>query len=243
MPLTADLTNGKKQGNTPYGTLTTISESPVRFGLLYVGTDDGNIHVSKDGGYTFTMITKGLPANLWVSRVTASQYKEGRVYATLNGYRFDDFTPYLFVSEDYGNSWKQIGTDLPAEPLNVVKEDAKKEDILYVGSDNGLYTTFDRGKTFMSMSHNLPRVPVHDLTIQQRENDLVVGTHGRSIYITSLDSVHKAYNKMQHSLHMKASLRTFDPKQMNEGELAVDCPPAKAPKKKKKMAVVVVKED
>lgn len=202
--LTKDLTNGKKQGNTPYGTITTISESPLKFGLLYIGTDDGNIQVSKDGGYTFTLINvnkslKKIPANLWVSRVTASQYKEGRVFATLNGYRFDDFTPYLFISEDYGASWNQIGTDLPAEPLNVIKEDTRKENIIYIGSDNGLYTSFNLGKTFMSMSNHLPRVPIHDLSIQQRENELVIGTHGRSIYITSLDAVHKIYEGIQNT--------------------------------------------
>jgi len=243
--VTADLTNGKKQGNTPYGTITTISESPIKFGLLYVGTDDGNIQVSKDGGYTFSLINVGIslpkvPNNLWVSRVTASQYKEGRVFATLNGYRFDDFTPYLFVSEDYGTTWKQIGTDLPAEPLNVVKEDPKKENIIYIGSDNGLYTSFDLGKSFMSMGLNLPRVPIHDVAIQQRDNELVLGTHGRSIYITSLDSVQKVYDKQQKMLQMKASLKTFDPKQMNEGDIAIDCPPAKAPKRKKKMIAIDV---
>ena len=241
--LTADLTNGKKQGNTPYGTITAICESPIKFGLLYVGTDDGNIQISKDGGYTFSLINVSLslpkiPNSLWVSRITASQYKEGRVYATLNGYRFDDFTPYLFISEDYGTTWKQIGNDLPAEPLNVVKEDPKKENIIYTGSDNGLYASFDLGKSFMSMSLNLPRVPIHDIAIQQRDNELVLGTHGRSIYITALDSVQKVYDKQQKLLQMKAALKTFDPKQMNEGDLATDCPPAKAPRRKKKMIFV-----
>ena len=177
---------------------------------------------------------------MWVSRETASQYKEGRVFATLNGYRFDDFTPYLFVSEDYGTTWKQIGTDLPAEPLNVVREDPKKENIIYAGSDNGLYTSFDLGKSFMSMSLHLPRVPIHDIAIQKRDNELVLGTHGRSIYITSLDSVQKIYDKQQKMLQMKASLKTFDPKQMNEGDIAIDCPPAKAPRRKNKMVPVKV---
>ena len=169
LPLSNDLTNGKKAGKIPYGTITAISESPLKFGMLYVGTDDGNIQISKDGGYTWTSVNKGLPANLWVSRVTASQHKEGRVYATLNGYRYDNFTPWLYISEDYGGTWKQIGTDLPAEPLNVVKEDPRKENIIYAGSDNGLYASFDMGKSFMSMGHQLPRVPIHDLVIQERE--------------------------------------------------------------------------
>ncbi len=236
--LSGDLTNGKKTGKIPYGTITAISESPLKFGLIYIGTDDGNIQVSEDGGYRWALVTKGLPSNLWVSRVIASQYKEGRVYATLNGYRYDNFTPYLFVSEDYGSSWKKIGTDLPAEPLNVIREDSKKENLLYVGSDNGLYASFDMGKTFMDMGNHLPRVPIHDLVIQARENELVVGTHGRSIYITKLDSVYKVYDKLQHSLQMKALLKTFDPIQMNERDAAVDCPPAKITKKKKAMGKV-----
>lgn len=194
-----DLTGGKKEGKIPYGTLTTLSESPLRMGLLYTGSDDGYIYVTKDGGYTWTNISQNLPKNaqgLWVSRVAASSHKEGRVYITLNGYRFDNFMPYLFVSNDYGATWTALGSNLPPEPLNVVKEDPKREDIVYVGSDNGLYASFTMGKSFMNMGHNLPRVPVHDLAVQARENDLVVGTHGRSIFIANLDAVQKLYDKM-----------------------------------------------
>jgi hypothetical protein len=107
--------------------------------------------------------------------------------------------------------------ELPAEPLNVIKEDPKYENILYVGSDNGLYASFDMGKTFSTVG-NLPRVPVHDITVQVRDNELVVGTHGRSIYITQLDTLHKYMTKMIKSQQMKAALRTFDPKQMQEGK-------------------------
>ena len=195
--LSGDLTNGGHDGDIPFGTSTTIAESPIKFGLIYLGTDDGNIQVTKDGGYTWTKVSTGLPKTLqglYISRVLPSMYKEGRVYACLNGYRNDNFTAWLFVSEDYGNSWTPIGTDLPAEPLNVVKEDPKKENIIYVGSDNGLYASFDMGKTFMTMGGNLPRVPVHDIAIQQRENEILIGTHGRSIYVTKLDAVQKAYD-------------------------------------------------
>jgi photosystem II stability/assembly factor-like uncharacterized protein len=197
--LTQDLTKGGKEGDVPYGTLTTISESPLRFGLIYSGTDDGNIHVTKDAGATWSLISSGnkkgasLPQGLWVSRVTASPHKEGRVYATLNGYRFDDFTPYLYESEDYGATWTKIGRDLPIEPVNVVKEDPKNENILYIGTDGGLYVSFDRGQSFMMWNAGLPKsVPVHDIAIQTRENEIVLGTHGRSIYIAKLDDVQKA---------------------------------------------------
>lgn len=197
--LTGDLTKGGREGDVPYGTLTTISESPLRFGLIYTGTDDGNIHVTKDAGATWTSITEpkkkgfNLPQNLWVSRVAASKFKEPRVYASLNGYRSDDFTPYLYVSDDYGTTWTQIGKDLPAEPVNVVKEDPKNENIIYVGTDGGLYVSFDRGQSFMMWNAGLPKsIPIHDIAIQERENEIVLGTHGRSIYIAKLDDIQKA---------------------------------------------------
>lgn len=203
--LTSDLTNGKVPGNVPYGTLTTLTESPLRFGLLYAGTDDGNIQLSKDGGYSWTKVNvmipsappkKGkavfntVPNGLWVSRVITSQYKESRVYATLNGYRSDNFAPYLYMSDDYGATWKQLGMDLPAEPLNVVREDPKDENILYVGSDGGLYVSYDMGNSFMMWNGGLPKsVPIHDIAIQQRENDIILGTHGRSLYVSKLTDV------------------------------------------------------
>lgn len=196
--MSGDISKGDRGGNVPYGTITTISESPLRFGLLYIGTDDGNIQVSKDGGYSWTLVnntnskkTKSiLPQNLWVSRLTASQYAEGRVYLSLNGYRNDDFLPYLYVSEDYGTTWLPIGKDLPAEPINVVKEDPKNENILYVGTDGGLYVSFDRGQHFMWWNGGLPKsIPVHDIAIQTRENEIVLGTHGRSLYIAKLNDV------------------------------------------------------
>jgi photosystem II stability/assembly factor-like uncharacterized protein len=205
--ISGDLSNGKRDGNVPYGTLTAIAESPTRFGLLYVGTDDGNIYVSKEGGYDWQRINVNVaplktnrksvvvspdnpPAGLWVSRLTPSQYKEGRVYAALSGYRSDHFLPYLYVSDDYGASWRQIGKDLPFEPLNVVREDPKSDSILYVGTDGGLYVSFDQGNSFMAWNGGLPKsVPVHDIAIQTRENEIVLGTHGRSIYIAKLDDI------------------------------------------------------
>lgn len=204
--MTSDLTKGGIVGNVPYGTLTTISESPTRFGLIYTGTDDGNIHVTRDGGYTWEQLnqvensnakekttgTKLKTNSLWVSRVLASRHKEGRVYVTLNGYRFDHFNPYLYVSDDYGKSWKQLGKDLPMEPVNVVREDPKNENILYVGTDGGLYVSLDGGNSFMMWNAGLPlSVPVHDIAIQERENEIVLGTHGRSIYVAKLEEAQR----------------------------------------------------
>jgi hypothetical protein len=188
--LSNDLTNGKKTGDVPFGSLTCIAESPLKFGLLYVGTDDGNVHLSKDGGYTWTKISAGLPQGLWVSHITASQHKEGRLLLTMNGYRNDHFLPYLFKSEDNGTTWEKIGLDLPFEPLNVVREDPKYDSVLYVGSDGGLYVSLNQGLGFMAWKTGLPSsIPVHDLAIQARENEIVVGTHGRSLFIGSLDPV------------------------------------------------------
>jgi photosystem II stability/assembly factor-like uncharacterized protein len=194
--ISPDLSKGSRDGDVPFGTITAISESPLRFGLLYAGTDDGNVHVTKDNGATWTDISKKLPQNLYVTRLTASAYKEGRVYATLNGYRFDNFMPYLYMSEDYGNTWKQLGTDLPEEPINVIKEDNKNENIIYVGTDGGLYVSGDMGNSFMMWNKGLPKsIPVHDIAIQNRENEIAIGTHGRSLYIAKLDDVQKIAQK------------------------------------------------
>ena len=180
--LSGDLTKGGKKGNVPYGTLTTIDESPISFGLIYVGTDDGLIKVSQDGGNNWTDISAGLPQGQWVSRVTASAHKKSRVYASLNGYRWDQFDAMVYVSEDHGKTWTRIGEDLPSEPVNVIKEDPVNEDLLYVGTDHGVYISLDRGQSFMLLDKKLPRVAVHDLVIQEKAKDLVIGTHGRSIY-------------------------------------------------------------
>ena len=186
-----DLTKGGQKGDVPYGTLATIHESDLKFGLVYVGSDDGYIHVTKDGGNNWERISDKLPQDMWISRVQASQHDEGTVYASLNGYRWDDFGAYLYISTDYGANWTQIGTDLPAEPINVVREDPKNPNLLYVGTDHGLYVSLDKGQTFMGMNNNLPAVAVHDLVIHPRDNDIVVGTHGRSIYIANVEHLQK----------------------------------------------------
>lgn len=184
--MSGDLTKGGKKGDVAYGTLTTISESPKRFGLIYVGSDDGLIHVSKDAGHTWEKISDALPPHYWVSRVQASAHQEGRVYAALNGYRWDDFSAMIYVSEDYGKTWTSIYQSLPKEPVNVIKEDPENENILYVGTDHGLYASLDRGQSFMAFQGGLPAVAVHDLFVHPRDHDLIVGTHGRSIYVADI---------------------------------------------------------
>ena len=195
-----DLTKGGKKGNVPFGTLTSISESPFQFGLLYVGSDDGLVHVSKNGGENWINISQNLPQNLWISRVIASQHKKERVYVTLNGYRNDDFAPYIFMSEDFGDTWKNINGDLPDSPVNVIKEDIVDERILYVGNDIGAYLSFNGGDTWELLENKMPKVAVHDLVIQNEAKDLVIGTHGRSIYKTNLKAIQEYKNVMNKDL-------------------------------------------
>ncbi|MEM0932109.1 MAG: glycosyl hydrolase [Bacteroidota bacterium] len=186
-----DLTQGGKKGNVAYGTLTTISESPFKFGLLYVGSDDGLVHVSKNGGGSWENISSGFPKNLWVSEIAASQHKKSRVYLTLNGYRWDDFTSYIYVSEDYGKSWKSISANIPTSPVNALVEDSENENLIFVGTDNGLYVSFNKGESWELMQNGMPNVAVHDLVIQSKAKHLLIGTHGRSIYKTDISSLQK----------------------------------------------------
>ena len=187
-----DLTTGGKKGNVAYGTLTTISESPFQFGLLYVGSDDGYVHLSKNGGGSWERVSNSFPKELWVSRVIASKHKKERVYVTLNGYRSDDFTVYIYVSNDYGKNWENISNNIPTSPVNVIREDSENPNLLYVGTDNGAYASFNQGKEWSPFQKGLPNVAIHDLVIQPTAKHLILGTHGRSLYkatITSLQSM------------------------------------------------------
>ena len=194
--ISEDLTTGGKKGNVPYGTLATISESPFQFGMIYTGSDDGLIHLTKDGGNTWTKISDNLPQDLWVSRVIASQHEKNRVYATLNGYRSDDFKPYVYVSEDMGNNWKLLTNGLPDYSINVIKEDPTDENILYLGTDNEVFVSFDKGSNWKVFSNGIPKVAVHDLVIKEREKDLIVGTHGRSLYKANIAPLQQ-YNQVK----------------------------------------------
>jgi hypothetical protein len=123
-----------------------------------------------------------LPNDLWVSEVAASKHKKERVYATLNGYRWDDFTPYVFMSENFGQTWKNITGNIPASPVNALVEDPNNENLLFVGTDNGLYASIDQGTSWELFQNGMPNVAVHDLVIQPEAKHLLIGTHGRSIY-------------------------------------------------------------
>ncbi len=207
-----DLTKGGRKGDVPFGTISTLDESPLRFGYLYVGTDDGLVHVSRDGGYSWTEITEGLPQGKWVTRVQASKHALDRVYVSLNNYRNDDFTPYLFMSEDGGETWKSISNGLPSGAINDVLEDKIQEDLIYVGTDMGMFYSYDRGASWSKLG-DLPLVPVHDLVIQEREQDLVVGTHGRSIFIGDISHLRTLPDSVG-----KKSLFAYQPKEIRWDE-------------------------
>ena len=173
----------------PFGTITVIDESIFNFGHLAVGSDDGRIHLTEDSGANWRCISNDLPQDLWVSRLQFSTHNPSTIYATLNGYRWDDFTPHVYVSDDYGTTWRDISANLPNAPVNVVREDPISKQLLYVGTDNGLYVSIDRGASWHLFDQDIPRVAIHDLFIQKEENDLLVGTHGRSIYLLELEAV------------------------------------------------------
>lgn len=184
-----DLTNGPKKGDVPYGAITSISESPLVFGRLWVGTDDGNVWLSPDGGYQWQKVSRQLPKGLWVSRIQASPHHPDRVWLALNNYRNDDLAAYVYRSDDAGRHWRRISGNLPAEPVNVIREDPHQPDLVYVGTDKGAYVSDTGGESWHMLGTNLPTVPVHDLVVQARDRDLVAGTHGRSAWVLDVAPV------------------------------------------------------
>ena len=182
-PISPDLSRSPMRGDVAFATLTSISESPLEFGMLWAGTDDGYVHFTDDGGREWRDVSGSLPRDRWVTRVEASRHERERAYVSLNGYRDDDLTTYLYVTEDSGATWTSLAAGLPAEPINVVREDPVNPDVLYVGTDRGAYTSLDRGATWQALPAGMPNVPVHDLVVHPRERELVAGTHGRSVFI------------------------------------------------------------
>lgn len=170
-----------------FGDITTISESSLKQGLLYVGTDDGNLQVSQDGGKTWKNVIShvpGVPKYTYVTRVVASGFEEGTAYATFDGHRNDDFKPYVYMTKDYGASWKNISSNLSlGSTVNVIREHPRNPLLLFVGTERGAYFTIDQGKRWIPFRSKFPIVPVDDIAIHPGENDLIFGTHGRSIWI------------------------------------------------------------
>lgn len=173
-----------------YATITTLSESPVTPGVLWAGTDDGKVQMTRDGGATWldrtsSLAAAGAPADLWVSRVFASPHDEATAFVTKTGFRADDFRPLLFKTTDRGATWTAIVRGLPPSPLNVVWQDRVNPSLLFAGSDVGVHVSIDGGGSWVRMP-GVPTVPVHDLLVHPREQDLVVGTYGRGVFVTDV---------------------------------------------------------
>ena len=186
VPVTED-TLSRHDGISSFGQIVTIAVSSLEEGVIYVGADDGNLQRSRDGGQTWDDLTgnlPGVPDQTYVTRLIASAHAASRVYVTLDGHRNDDYATYAFVSDDYGDSFQSIAGTLPPEAaLNVIREHHDNENFLVTGGEFGVYVTLDRGANWHRIRGQIPTVPVDDLAIHPRENDLILGTHGRSIWI------------------------------------------------------------
>ncbi len=192
--ISPDLTSPlpSEMGDIPYHTIFAISESPFKFGLIYVGTDDGNVWLTRDGGKKWDSLNAGLPFQKWVSRLVASAHDRSTVYMAQNGKRDDDFAPYVWKSTDYGKTWIDIAKGIPLGPVNVIREDPVDPKILYVGTDGGVFVTTDQGATWQTLGAGLPMVYVHDLIIHPRDNIIVVATHGRGMWALDANSINNA---------------------------------------------------
>ena len=181
-------------GAETFATITSLNESPVRQGVLYAGTDDGNLWISEDGGTSWIELTdrtSGLvPDGTYVSRIEPSKHVADRFYVTFDNHRRGDFTPYVLVSDDGGDSFRSIASNLPTgkpDFAHVIREDHVNPDLLFVGTDVGVYVTVDRGASWQKFMEGFPTVPVHDLQIHPRDSELIAGTHGRSIWVVDIE--------------------------------------------------------
>jgi photosystem II stability/assembly factor-like uncharacterized protein len=180
----------RHDGQTSFSTLTTIGESPLDAKLLYTGSDDGQVQMTKDGGQKWTNLTgqiAGLPAGTYVSSLTPSRHLAGRVYATFDGHYHDDYAAYVYVSDDFGQTWRSITSGLPATSVHRLREHPRNAGLLFLGHERGIHVSIDGGASWVSLNLNMPNVPVDDILIHPRDNDLIVGTHGRSIWV--LDNI------------------------------------------------------
>ena len=178
-------------GNIQFCTITTVAESALQRGIIWAGTDDGRVHVTRDGGGTWTDVTKrleaaGAPAGYWVTRVVPSRHRASTTFVTVTGFHRDDFRPLVFRTDDYGETWRSLTANLTQASANVIAEDPRNASLLFLGTDHGLFVSIDGGARWVRMRANMPNVPVRDLLIHPRENDLVVGTHGRGIFVTDI---------------------------------------------------------
>jgi photosystem II stability/assembly factor-like uncharacterized protein len=178
-------------GNIQYATITSIDESPIVGGVIWAGTDDGNVQVTRNGGRAWTNVTDKITGHpgYWVSRVIASHHDAGTAYVTATGLRHDDFKPFAWKTTDYGATWTSVVGNLPNQAINVIREDRRNPNLLFIGTDFGVYASLDGGKAWQPMKNGITTNPVHDLLIHPREQELIVGTHGRGIYIADISGL------------------------------------------------------
>ena len=207
--ITPDIT-----GAETYGTIVSLAESPLRRGLLYAGTDDGNVWLSPDDGRTWTDLTpkfRGLVHDTsYVSRIEPSPHEANRFYVTFDNHRMGDFRPYIFITEDGGQSFRSISGNLPAggpDFVHVVREDLVNPNLLFAGTDVGAYVSLDRGRSWQRFMTGMPTVPVHDLKIHPRDRELIAATHGRSFMIADIAPL----QQFTHHL-LAANAHVFEPR-------------------------------
>jgi photosystem II stability/assembly factor-like uncharacterized protein len=167
-------------------TILTIAESPVQKDVIWCGTDDGNVQLTRDGGKNWTNLKAsipGLPTAGWVSKIHASEHDAGTAFVTVDQHRMDDYKPYSFMTTDFGKTWTKISTGLPEDWCYVVRQDPVNPNLLFAGMEHGIFTSWDKGKSWTKINNNMPPVSVRDLRIHKRDHDLVAATHGRGIWI------------------------------------------------------------
>jgi photosystem II stability/assembly factor-like uncharacterized protein len=182
----SDVTIAKNDGIVAWPTIVSFAESAKRAGILYAGTDDGNVQISRDTGRSWTNITDritGLPKGIWISAVVPSRFDEGTVYVTADGHRQNDFETYIFVSHDFGQTWQSASANLRGESIKTLTEDQRNPDVLYVGAETGLFVSIDRAKNWSRIKANLPTVRIDEIVLHPRDNAMILATHGRAIWI------------------------------------------------------------
>ncbi|MFT5500725.1 MAG: photosystem II stability/assembly factor-like uncharacterized protein [Woeseiaceae bacterium] len=184
----ADASRFDGVGAVRFGTITSIDQSAIDENILWVGTDDGNVQLSQDGGRNWQLLNEHIPefSNDWVTRVIASRHDAATAYVTASGFHRDDFRPLVYRTTDFGRSWALIVNGIADESVNVLREDYNNPGLLFLGTDKAVYASIDSGKAWHKMNNGIPTIAVHDLVIHPRDNELVVGTHGRGVYITDV---------------------------------------------------------
>ena len=233
-----DAQMSRNDGQSSYGNLTAIAESPLDAAVLYTGSDDGRLQVTRDGGANWMDVTgnvPGLPSHTYVTRIVASRAAAGDVYAVFDGHRSDDFAAYIYASDDFGDSWERITDGLPATSMNALAQHPTAHNLLFAGSEVGVHVSIDGGANWSTLKNGLPTVPVDDIIVHPRDNDLVIGTHGLGIWIMDditplqeLTGEVMASAAHLYSVRRATSYNAYRPQGWTPGIYAAPNPPAGA---------------